>query len=562
MERDPNGSLRAECRFPDRYNGDKVFEGHIVDIRGKSTTPGRIIVRDGTIAAIEPLEKEPDNAPFLLPGLTDAHIHIESTMLTPVNYSLTAVAHGVVNSVSDPHEIANVLGVPGIDYMIENARATRFNCFFGMPSCVPSSYLETAGASIDAARTAELLRRPDIWYLAEMMNYPGVVGADPEVTGKIQAALEAGKPVDGHARGIEGDELRRYAAAGITTDHECATLDDALERIAAGMKIIVRDGSAARNFDALADIIDMYPAQSMLCSDDKHPKDLLEGQIDQLVRRGIARGISVWNLLLAACINPVEHYGLPSGLMRPGDKATFIAVDNLHDFNVLHTVIEGHVVYSCAHGVDRGELLLHEPSGARPNIFNAQPITPADISLNPATESVKVIGVHDGELFTPCLVLPVASLKQERVAKIVVYNRYGRSTPKTAYIKGFDLSRGAIAASVAHDSHNIIAIGENDADICSAINALIASKGGMAVADAAELLVLPLPIAGLMTDEPAERVAAASHSLEAKVASLGCTLHSPFITMAFMALPVVPALKITDRGLVDVTKFDFTTIEA
>lgn len=537
------------------------YEGYIVDIENKCTYPGRINIRDGKIESIDRLKSVADNAPYYLPGMTDSHIHIESTMLTPVNFSKIAVAHGVVNSVSDPHEITNVLGVEGIDFMVNNAKSTRFNCYFGLPSCVPSSHLETAGAVIDAAMTAELIKRDDLWYLAEMMNYPGIINNDPEVVGKVQAALAVGKVVDGHAPGVLGDGLVKYLGSGITTDHECSTMQEANERIALGAKIIVREGSAARNFEALSDVLAEHPEVAMLCSDDKHPDDLIEGHIDALVRRGLAKGIPIWNMLQAACINPVNHYNLPSGLMRVGDKATFIAVDNLNDFNVLETVIEGVKVYDRNEGVIEQNLVTSTPVTVHPNNFKANPINKQDIALNITSDKVKVIEALDGELLTHCLVVSTSDLEKESIAKIVVYNRYGNGSPQVALIKGFNLKGGAMGASIAHDSHNLVAIGDNDADICTVINSLIENKGGVGVVKTGTAHILPLPIAGLMTDKPAKDVAAEYQKLDNLAKSLGCTLRSPFITMAFMALPVIPELKLTDKGLVDVNQFDFTELE-
>lgn len=536
------------------------YEGHIVDIENKTTYPGRINVRDGKIESIGKLESVADDAPYFLPGMTDSHIHIESTMLTPVNFSKIAVAHGVVNSVSDPHEITNVLGVEGIDFMVNNAKSTRFNCYFGLPSCVPSSRLETAGAVIDAAMTAELIKRDDLWYLAEMMNYPGIINNDPEVVAKVKAALAVGKVVDGHAPGVLGEDLVKYLGAGITTDHECSTMQEANERIALGAKIIVREGSAARNFDALSDVLAQHPEVAMLCSDDKHPDDLIEGHIDALVRRGLAKGIPIWNMLQAACINPVKHYSLPSGLMQPGDKATFIAVDNLNDFNVLSTVIDGYKVYDRISGVDENALVISQPAKEYPNNFKVTPINKQDIALNITSDKVKVIEALDGELLTHCLVVPTSDLEKESIAKIVVYNRYGNGSPQVALIKGFNLKGGAMGASIAHDSHNLVAIGDNDTDICAVINSLIDSKGGVGVVKNGTAHILPLPIAGLMTDKSADDVAAEYQKLDNLAKSLGCRLRSPFITMAFMALPVIPELKLTDKGLVDVNQFDFTHI--
>lgn len=538
----------------------QLFAGHLVDIEHRRIFDAEITVSGDTITDIRPTDPLPHDAPYLLPGFTDAHIHIESSMMTPCNFARVAVRHGVVNAVCDPHEIANVLGVKGIDFMIDNARHSRFNFYFGLPSCVPSSSLETAGAAIDAAQTRELIRRDDLHFLAEMMNYPGVLFNDSEVMGKIAAAREAGKPVDGHAPGVMGEELQRYAAAGISTDHECSTPEEARQRIACGMKVIVREGSAARNFDALCPIIGESPHEVMLCSDDKHPDDLLRGHIDALVRRGVERGIGVWEMLQAACITPQQHYRLPSSLLRKGDRATFIAVDNLRDLNITTTVIDGCVVYTRKQGVIEQALTPGTPSTECPNHFEACPITEADLSTPLTDGRVKVIVAFDGELYTRCEELPVERLTSPEIQKIMVYNRYGNGRPQVGFIKGFHLSHGAIGATIAHDSHNIVAIGASDSDMVAMVNALIAARGGVGVTSEGRAEVLPLPIAGLMSQESAEEIARHYGRLDALAKQLGCTMQSPFITMAFMALPVIPELKITDKGLVDVLKFDFTEL--
>lgn len=382
--------------------------------------------------------------------------------------------------------------------------------------------MESAGAEIDAAETAELIRRVDISYLSEMMNHPGVIARDAEVMGKIAAAKAVGKPVDGHAPGLTGENLEKYVSAGISTDHECATLEEARQRVAFGMKVIVREGSAARNFDALAPIISEAPDMAMLCSDDRHPDDLVQGHIDAMVRRGTALGISVWDMLKAAAVNPVLHYRTGSGLMAPGDRATFIAVDNLTDFNVRQTIMDGLVVYDAADGgLDRQALMLGEPPVEMPNRFEARHISEPDIALH-HTET--------GPTTSGCAKAKV----------IVVYNRYGHNTPQTGYIKGFGLAKGAIGSSVAHDSHNIVAVGSSDAELVKVINAIIDAKGGIAVSDGQDTDILPLPIAGLMSDMEADELSARYTKLDRKAKSLGCRFHAPFITLSFMALPVTP----------------------
>ena len=541
-----------------------VFTGYIAYVADRRIYPGRIICKAGIITEIQELEGVPRGALCYLPGLTDAHVHVESSMMTPANFAKVAVTHGVVSAVSDPHEIVNVLGVEGLDFMFGNARCTRFNFCWGLPSCVPSSDLESSGAEIGVAETSALIGREEIRYLSEMMNYPGVIARNPEVMGKIAAAKAAGKPVDGHAPGLLGRKLAEYVSAGISTDHECSTLEEVRQRVALDMKVIVREGSAARNFDALAPIISEAPDMTMLCSDDRHPDDLLEGHIDAMVRRGIAMGISVWDLLKAAAVNPVLHYRTGSGLMRVGDRATFIAVDSLDEFNVYRTVIDGRVVYDAADGgLSEAELMISEPPAVTPNRFEFSGIGINDIALNPPADGkAKVIVAYDGELLTGKVEIPVRQLGDSSILKIVVCNRYGNSAPKVAYVKGFGLESGAIASSVAHDSHNIVAVGCSDGELAKAINAVAAAKGGIAVSDTSGVDILPLPIAGIMSDRDAAEVSAKYRELDRKAKGLGCPFHAPFITLSFMVLPVIPSLKITDKGLVDVDSFRFTELFA
>ena len=538
-----------------------TYTGHIVDIREKRIFAGEIVVEKGRIAEIRPIESVAEDAPYYLPGLVDAHIHIESSLMLPVQFARVAVRHGVTAAICDPHEITNVLGVEGIDFMVNNARNSRFGFYFGLPSCVPSSHLETAGARIDAAQTRELIKRDDLWFLAEMMNFPGVLADDAGTWQKLAAAKEAHKPIDGHAPGVLGENLRKYIGAGVTTDHECSSIEEAREKIAAGMKVLVREGSAARNFEALYPIIGEHPAMTMLCSDDKHPDDLIQGHIDALVRRGMAHGLSVWDLLQAAALNPVEHYRIPAGMMREGDPATFIAVDNLHDFNVVRTVIKGHEVYNAEQGLIDSELTLPYEHPAAPNNFKAQPITEDDIRCEITEDRAKIIKAFDGELFTATEIATAEGLHTDpSIQKIMVYNRYGNGRPQVAFIRGFDIRRGAIGATIAHDSHNIVVIGSNDRDMVCIANALIEIKGGIGVCDGEAVDLLPLPIAGLMADAPAEEIAEKWQRLSDKTRALGCPFRAPFISMAFMALPVIPELKLTDKGLVDVLKFDFTEL--
>lgn len=538
----------------------QTFVGHIVDIHNQSIFRGEISVEDGHITSINHREDVDATAPYFLPGLCDAHIHIESSMMIPEQFAKVAVRHGVVAAMCDPHEIANVLGMEGVDFMIENAQNSRFNFYFGLPSCVPSTHLETAGATITAEQTKELIKRKDIWFLAEMMNFPGLFANDKEVWNKIAAAKAVGKPIDGHAPCVRGEKLRQYVNAGISTDHECTSLEEAQEKASLNMQIMVREGSAARNFEALYPIISQEPEKVMLCSDDKHPDGLMQGHIDALVRRGIQHGISIWDLLRAACVNPVRHYKLPLGQLREGDDATFIAVDNLSDFNIQATIISGYKVYDSRQGVNQ-ELMTagHHPVRIL-NKFEAKPINEQILHIEPCSVKVRVIEALDGELYTPSRLIEFADLEKEGVQKIMVYNRYGEGRPQVGFIQGFHLTHGAIGATIAHDSHNIVVIGADDKSMVTMANALIEAKGGIGYVENGQAEILPLPIAGLMSAEPAEQIAGKYHELIAHARSLGCKLGSPFITMSFMALPVIPELKLTDKGLVDISKFDFVDL--
>lgn len=531
--------------------------GHIVDIPGKRVFDGEISSENGRIVSVTPMAA-PEGSPFIMPGFIDSHVHIESSMLLPEYFAREAMRHGTVAAVCDPHEIANVLGMEGVRFMIENSGNVPFHFHFGAPSCVPCSDFETSGAVLGPAEIEELMADKDIHVLSEMMFAMGVVLGIPDVMAKIASAKAHCKVIDGHSPGLEGEELKKYVEAGVSTDHECYDLKGARERIALGMKILIREGSAAKNFESLAPLLAESGDMLMFCSDDKHPDDLVKGHINLLVKRAVAMGYPVWNVLNAACVTPVRHYGIDCGLLQPGDSADFILVDNLSDFNVLETWVRGEkAVYS-------------EPaySGRTPNNFHAEPVTSEDIRVA-ADEgaSVRAIVASDGSLITgesiePALIengTAIADVSRD-ILKIVVYNRYAPGKPKTAFIKGFGLKKGAIASSVAHDSHNIVAVGASDAETVAAINAVIEMKGGIAAVDGNKLSTLPLPVAGLMAPGSAVELAQGYSKMQEAAKELGTPLASPFMTLSFMALPVIPDLKITDRGLFDARTFNFTTI--
>jgi adenine deaminase len=533
---------------------------NVVDVHARRVFPGAVVVEDGRIAAVrEEAGARPDR--FVLPGFVDAHVHVESSMMVPSEFARFAVVHGTVATVSDPHEIANVLGVDGVQLMVENGRRVPFKLHFGAPSCVPATGFETAGATLTAAAVRGLCSRFGLGYLSEMMNYPGVLNGDPEVLAKLEVAKSLGLPIDGHAPGLRGEDARRYAAAGITTDHECVALEEALDKLACGMKIQIREGSAAKNFAALHPLLRTHPDRCMLCSDDLHPDSFQRGHINLLVRRAPAEGHDLFAVLRAACVNPVQHYRLPVGLLRPGDPADFIVVDDLRDFRVRQTYIDGRLV------ADDGRPLMERVDVPIRNRIGATVKRVADFQLPARSGNVRVMQAHDGQLVTDELHLHgkvengrLVSDPAIDVLKIAVVNRYADAPPAVAFVRGFGLKRGAIAASVAHDSHNVVAVGVTDEDLCAAVNAVVEAKGGLAVVDRSETDVLPLEIAGLMSRDGAA-VAAGYARLDAKARGLGSPLTAPFMTLSFMALLVIPALKLSDRGLFDGRTFRFTTLD-
>ena len=537
---------------------------NLVDLHSRETYVAELAIADGKIQKIERLDQPVDHTqPFLMPGFVDAHIHVESSMLLPDQFARIAVIHGTVATVSDPHEIANVCGVEGIELMLRNAAQTSFKFCFGAPSCVPATEFETAGARIDAAAVTRLLDDPRIGYLSEVMNFPGVLNRDPEVMEKINAAISRNKPVDGHAPGLTGELAAKYVSAGISTDHECFTIDEALDKLNAGCKIAIREGSAARNFDALESLIDSYPDMVMLCSDDKHPDEFLLGHVNQLAARAVANGRDLMNVLRAACINPVQHYRLEVGLLREGDSADFILVEDLKHFKVLETYLDGEKV------AQNGECLMPATSSETINNFVATPIRCEDLALPADGNNLRLIDAIDGQLITdhsnyPTKIedgLAVADTDQD-ILKIVVINRYGPAPPAIAFVRGFGLKSGAFASSVAHDSHNVVAVGTNDDDLTHAINAVIQEQGGLSVSSDGQTDVLPLPVAGLMSTESCQWVAERYEKLDRRVKSFGTGLRAPFMTLSFMALLVIPSLKLSDKGLFDGDNFVFTSVFA
>ncbi len=546
-----------------------TISGNIVDIHNREIFPGTVTIEDSKIKKIERNNSSYEN--YIMPGFIDSHVHIESSMLVPSEFARLAVVHGTVATVSDPHEIANVLGIKGIRYMIENGKKVPFKFYFGASSCVPATTFETAGAEVTANNISELFERDGLHYLSEMMNYPGVLYKDPVVMEKIKIAHELGKPVDGHAPGLKGEQAKQYIDAGITTDHECFMLDEALDKIKYGMKILIREGSAAKNYETLHSLIKDYPEKVMFCSDDKHPNDLAVSHINDLVKRSVAYGYDLFDVLRCACLNPVEHYSLEIGLLREGDYADFIIVNNLKEFNVQKTFIDGHLVS------ENGETRIERVKAEIVNNFNTSKKKPEDFAIDtpfavnsdgtPAEANIRVIETLDGQLITDELHMKANSIygKLESdisndVLKLAVVERYSNGKPAIGFIKNFGLKRGAIASCVAHDSHNIIAVGVTDEDICSAVNAIIENKGGISVVYEGKADVLPLPVAGIMTNEDGYAVAEKYTKIDKLAKELGSTLHAPYMTLSFMALLVIPQLKLSDKGLFDGSKFEFTEL--
>jgi adenine deaminase len=534
------------------------LSGRIVDVVGRREYYGRVEIVSGRIRAITPLPG-PAQGPLILPGLVDAHIHVESSLLPPAEFARWAMVRGTVASVSDPHEIANVLGIEGVRYMIREGKKSPFKFCFGAPSCVPATAEETAGARLDPAAVDRLLARKDIGFLAEVMNFPGVLARDKAVLAKIRSARQRGKPVDGHAPGLRGAAAKAYATAGIGTDHECFTLAEARDKLKAGMKILIREGSAARNFAALAPLLKRHAARCMFCCDDLHPDLLMERHLDEQVRRALQSGADKFDVMACATVNPVRHYKLAVGLLQPGDPADLIVVDDWRHFRVLQTYVDGRLVAT------GGMSLLPFQRAERVNHFAALPRTAADFVVPEGAGPVKVIQALDGQLVTRRLRLApkvkagrALSDPRRDILKLAVINRYAPWMPAAlGFIAGFGLKRGALASSVAHDSHNVIVVGVDDVSMAAAVNAVIAQKGGLSAVDRGQVEVLPLPIAGLMSDQDGRMVARKYSELDARAKRMGSTLGAPYMTLSFMALLVIPDLKLSDQGLFSGAKWKF-----
>jgi len=536
--------------------------GKIVDIHNKRIYSGEIHYNENGIKSIiEHNDREYEN--FIIPGFVDSHIHIESTMMTPNEFAHNVVKNGSVAVVADPHEIANVCGVEGVKYMFESSRNTSFKFYFGVPSCVPATSFEICGGQLTSSDIDKLFSTGNYYFLGEFMDVQGIVSNDLSCIAKTEVAKKYNLPIDGHAPGISGDDLDKYVSVGVTTDHEFFSFENSIDKINAGIKIQIREGSASKDFEDMFELIDMYPNDVMLCTDDSHPKDLLDlGHIDKIVKRAVEKGLDIFNILKVACVNPVKHYNLDVGLLREGDSADFVVVKNLTDFKVVKTVINGESVY------ESGVSLIKRTPCKLINNFNTSRITLSDLQVhNIQAKQLKVISIEDGSLVSDkILVKPllegslVVSDVDNDILKIVLHNRYKAEPVQVGFIKGFGLKSGAFASSVSHDSHNILSIGVSDDAIVEAVNRVVDSKGGLSVFDGESSDILELPIAGLMSNKDINTVSKSYQRVKQKVKNLGCKLDSPFMTLAFMSLIVIPELKLGSRGLFEFSKFEFVDL--
>jgi len=535
------------------------MSGNIVDIIEGKVYPGTLLVSDSRIRMIT--QEQESYREYLIPGFIDSHIHIESSMLTPSEFARIAAVHGTVGAVCDPHEIANIMGADGVSYMAEDGASVPFRFFWGAPSCVPATPFETSGARLDADQMRELFEKGKVGFLSEVMNVPGVLQGDPDLMAKLEVAKSFHKPIDGHAPGLRGDALKQYVGAGISTDHECVEYSEAMEKLSLGMWIQIREGSAAKNFEELIPIAKLYPDRCMFCSDDKHPDDLLEGHINLMVKRAVEYGIEPMDALRIASLNPVRHYGLKAGMLQVGDPADFLVVDDLRGLRIVKTVIGGKLV------AEDGKTKMPAMPTRRVNVFRARQKRADDFTVLKKGYRIQVIEARDGQLITGCIKdVPrvsgdtAVSDPSRDILKITVVNRYQDAPPSVGFIRNFGLKKGAIASSVAHDSHNILAVGVEDMDISRAVNLIIESQGGISAVCEDEEKLLPLPVAGIMSDLSYEEAAGRYRELDVFAKQLGSRLAAPFMTLSFMALLVIPELKISDRGLFDAKRFEFTDL--
>ncbi|MCA1757381.1 MAG: adenine deaminase [Bacteroidales bacterium] len=532
-----------------------IIKGKILDPLKRTIFDAIVTVQDGIIKAIE--QSDEDYSDYIIPGYIDAHVHVESSMLIPSEFAAVAVKHGTIGVVADPHEIANVCGEEGINFMIDNGEDVPLEFLFGLPSCVPATHLESSGAVIDGFDTDRLLAEGRVGFLAEMMNFPGVLAGDKEVMMKLESARRLGMVIDGHAPGVKGKELINYISCGISTDHEAVTLEEATEKINRGMKILIREGSAARNLDALHFLVSTNPDKVMLCCDDIHPETLIKGHINLIVKKLLSLGHDIFDVFSAATVNPVNHYGIDVGLLQVGHRADFQVVSDLSNLTVKEVYIKGKIVFG------DNSVLFDMPLVKPVNSFNSSKVNSGRLRVIAEGNRMRVIRAYDGQLITVNEYIDVQKgweVKPDTgrdILKLVVKERYNDKAAVSAFITGFGLKRGAFAGSVAHDSHNIIAVGCDDRSIAEAINMVVEMKGGLSVYDNGPVLKLELPVGGIMSDVPCGTIARKYEQMSDYVKEMGSGLRAPFMTLSFMSLLVIPEIKLGDRGLFELSSFSF-----
>lgn len=579
----------------------KVITAMYLEVEFGDVYPGEIIIENGYFKEVIPIACDDESLldldydGILIPGFIDSHIHIESSKLTPTNFAKTVLPNGTTSVIADSHEIANVLGIEGVDFMVENGKDIPFDFYFAAPSCVPATTFETSGATLTVEDIEKLLSREEFVALGEMMNFPGVISGDEEVIRKLEIAQEKAKVIDGHAPLLNGEDLDKYISYGISTDHECSNIEEAFEKKNKGMKIMVREGSSAKNMEALlkennrlnywieyeqaGNDVDTTLDENLsnspfdfLVSDDINAKDLLNGHLNILVKKAVEYGLSVTEAIKMVTLNPAKHYGLNSGEIAPDKIANFSLVDNLEDLNVKKVWVHGELV------AEDGKSLFESEDCELLNNFKLTQVNAEDFnpkfekvdnggSLMSQSTTVNIMVATNGELITDRIAEDLfvennviqPNIKRD-ILKITVLDRYGEGNITNGFIKGFGLKKGAIASSVAHDSHNVVVVGTSSEDMAKAVNLIVENKGGVvAVSDESEE-VLPLPIAGLMSNKDSDYVAGKLQDLLDFTKELGCSLDSPFMTLSFMALLVIPSLKISDKGLFDLTEFSFVNL--
>lgn len=530
------------------------LKGNLVDVFTEDVYPAEVTF-DKEIVSIQKIDQE--QSLYILPGFIDSHIHIESSMLCPSRFAEAAIPHGTTCTISDPHEIANVVGMEGIEYMIKDAQVLKV--YYTAPSCVPATAFETSGGTITDKDIDTLFKRYNLISLGEVMNFPGVILKNYEIMKKIAVAKKYEKPIDGHAPGLSGADLKAYCDQGISTDHECTSLEEAQEKQNLGMKIMIREGTAPKNLKAL---LGLDYDRCFLVSDDLHAEDLQKGHIDCLLKKAVSHGIDPVKAVKMVTINPAEHYSLNNGVIAPQRAADIVLVDDLSQFSVKKVFIDG-----VLQAVDGKPLFTVNPIQLKSTLSTTR-VSPSDYAVrseNP-TVKVRVITVVEGQLCTKaseaylsCENGVVLTDTEQDILKLAVVERYGHNRIAIAFVRGFGLKEGALASSVAHDSHNIICVGVSDRCMAEAVVTLRDIEGGI-VSCNTETRFLKLPVGGLMSYEPVDTVAEYHKEVEEYAQKMGCTLENPFMQLSFLALLVIPELKLSDKGLFDSERFAFVDV--